>query len=93
MLYSLPHVVLQGQVDDQAPEAELVVVCLFCKPIANPSALNSSSVPHVQWHYDFNALHKSLIVLILLPNDLCILIMNFLCYACNFPWGGAKLDH
>lgn len=82
-----------GEADDWAPEAELVVFCWFCKPRANPLVLNSSSVLHMQRIEIIMLLHKSLLVVILLPNDLCILIINFLCYACNFPWVGTKLHH
>lgn len=83
----------QGGVDDQAPEAELVLSWWFCKPGANAFGLKSFSVLHMQCIETVVPLHRSLLVAIWLPNDLCILIVNFLCCACNFPRGGVKLDH
>lgn len=95
MLYALPHAnhaLVQGEKGDRAPEAELSFAD-FANLGAKPLVLNSPSVPHTQCIEIIVPLHKSLLVAILLPNDLCILITNFLCYACNFPWGGVKLDH
>lgn len=86
-------VLVPGRVDDQAAEAELVVFWWFCKPRANAFGLKSSSVLHMQCIESMVPLHRSLLAVIWLPNDFCILIVNFLCYACNFPWGGVKLDH
>lgn len=86
VLCYLPHahsVLDQGGVDDQA----LVVFRSFCKPRANSFGLKSFSVLHMQCFETMVPLHRSWLVVIWLPNDLCILIVNFLCNACNFPLG------
>lgn len=90
MLCSLPrahHVLIQGK----GMTTHLKQIWLFLADFANlePNTLflYSSSVPHAML-----PLHESLLVVILLLNDLCIQIMNSLCYPCSFPWGGVKLD-
>lgn len=49
----------------------------FCKLRANALVLNISSVLHMKCIEIIVPLHKSLLVAMLFPNDLCILIMNF----------------